>query len=150
MNGENLRVPAAWFYTATNLHPRPPPVGPRRPGGWWGGDEGDAGGKSIYESNFSLVRESRRTSRAGEHCSCGNGGLDWRSVYCNSAKLTNTKLQFVKQRREEALGEREKIIKSKALMRREGFKDKKAKIKTPVQCLAKFPCMQGINGFYIE
>lgn len=115
-----------------------------------GGDEGDAGGKSIYESNFSLVRESRRTSRAGERCSCGNGGLDWRSVYCNSAKSTNTKLQFVKQRREEPLGEREKIIKSKALMRGEGFKDKKAKIKTLVQCLAKFPCMQGMNGFYIE
>lgn len=81
---------------------------PAGPGAGGGGDEGDAGGKSIYESNFSLVRESRRTSRAGEHCSCGNGGLDWRSVYCNSAKPTNTKLQFVKQRREEPLGEREK------------------------------------------
>lgn len=56
----------------------------------------------------------------------------------------------MKQRREEPLGEREKIIKSKALMRGEGFKDKKAKIKTLVQCLAKFPCMQGVNGFYIE
>lgn len=29
-------------------------------------------------------------------------------------------------------------------------KTKKAKIKTLVQCLAKFPCMQGMNGFYIE
>lgn len=73
--------------------------------------------KSRYMNVISLLYEPRRR-RAGEHCSCGNGSLDRRSVHCNSARATNTKLQFVKQRREESLGEHEKIIKSKALMRR--------------------------------